>query len=102
MIDLNSMVKALRLAWLKQIFCTNVNTWKTYFMHLLRDVGGSLIFQCNYTMKDLSITSIFYHRELLQWWAEFRDLFSNKKDWVSVIWNNKDIRINGKSVFYKT
>ena len=59
-------------------------------------------FQCNYTMKDLSITSIFY-RELLKWWAEFWDLFSNEKDcWVSVIWNNKDIRINGKSVFYKT
>ena len=101
MIDLDSMVKALRLAWLKRTFSTNVNTWKTYFMHLLGDVGGSLIFQCNYTMKDLPITSIFY-RELLQWWAEFRDLFSNEKDWVSVIWNNKDIRINGKSVFYKT
>ena len=70
-------------------------------MYLLKAVGGSLIFQCNYTMRDLSITSIFY-RELLQLWAEFRDLISIEKVWLSVIWNNKAIRIIGKSVFYKT
>ena len=26
----------------------------------------------------------------------------DRKDWCSVIWNNKDIKINGKPVFYKT
>ena len=52
-------------------------------------------------MKDLSIISIFY-RELLQWWSEFRDHFSDEKYWLSIIWNHKDIRINGKPVFYKT
>ena len=70
-------------------------------MHLLKDVGGSFIFECNYEIKDLSITSIFY-RELLQWWSEFRDLFSDEKNWISVVWNHKDIRINGKPVFYRT
>ena len=73
MIDIDSTVKALRLAW----------------------------FKCNYTMKDLSIISIFY-RELLQWWSEFRDHFSDEKYWLSIIWNHKDIRINGKPVFYNT
>ena len=70
-------------------------------LYLLKDFGGSLIFECNYTMKDLSIISIFY-RELLQWWSEFRDHFSDEKYWLSIIWNHKDIRINGKPVFYKT
>ena len=73
MIHIDSMVKALRLAW----------------------------FECNYTMKDLSIISIFY-RELLQWWSEFRDHVSDEKYWLTIIWNHKDIRINGKPVFYKT
>ena len=101
MIDIESMVKALRLAWLKRIFNDNESTWKTYLLYLLKDFGGSLIFECNYTMKDLSIISIFY-RELLQWWSEFRDHFSDEKYWLSIIWNHKDIRINGKPVFYKT
>ena len=101
MIDIESMVKALRLAWLKRIFIDNESTWKTYLLYLLKDFWGSLIFECNYTMKDLSIISIFY-RELLQWWSEFRDHFSDEKYWLSIIWNHKDIRINGKPVFYKT
>ena len=100
MIDLESMIKALRLAWLKRIFNNNENTWKSYLMYLLKDVAGPFIFQCNYAMKDLLITSLFY-RELLHWWAEFRDHCSNKKDWISVIWNHKEIRIDGKPVFYK-
>jgi len=27
--------------------------------------------------------------------------FDVEKDWQNIIWNNKDIRINNKSVFYK-
>ena len=39
---------------------------------------------------------------MLQWWAEFRDGFSTEKYWQSIIWNNKDVRINNAPVFYKT
>ena len=101
MIDIDSVVKALRLAWLKRIFNDNESTWNIYLMHLLKDVGGSFIFECNYDMKDILTTSVFYG-ELLQWWSDFRDLFSDEKYWTSIIWNHKDIRINGKSVFYRT
>ena len=63
------MIKVLRLAWLN-----GQSTLNTYFRYFLNDLGGPFIFECNYTIKDLSITSFFY-RELLQWWSEFRDLF---------------------------
>ena len=39
---------------------------------------------------------------MLQWWAEFRDEFSAGKPWRNIIWNNKDIRIDNKPIFYKT
>ena len=100
MIDVDSLMKALRLAWLKRIFSNNSATWKTYFMFLLKELGGPLIFSYNYNIDDLSITSLFY-KELLQWWSQFRNDFADQKDWSSVTWNNKDIRINGKPVFYK-
>ena len=40
MIDLETMVKCLRLAWLKQIFNGNHGTWKRYLKHQLKSVGG--------------------------------------------------------------
>ena len=101
MIDIGSMIKALRLAWLKRIFNNNDSTWKFYLIHVLKKIGDLLIFECNYAIKDLPTISTFY-RELLIWWSEFRDLFFEEKYWLSIIWNNKDIKINGKPVFYKT
>ena len=71
MIDIDSLIKALRLTWLKRIFSNNRATWKTYLMFLLKESGGPLIFSCNYNIEDLSITSLFY-RELLQWWSQFQ------------------------------
>ena len=52
-------------------------------------------------MNDLSINSVFY-RELLEYWLEFRNLFLANKERLCIIWNNKDIRIDGKPVFYKS
>ncbi len=71
MVDVDSLIKAIRRAWLKRIFNNNRATWKTYFMFLLKELGGPLIFSCNYNIDDLSITSLFY-KELLQWWSQFR------------------------------
>ena len=95
------MVKAVRLAWLKRIVSDKESTWKFYLLHLQRNVGGLLLFKCNYVMNDLSINSVFY-RELLQRWLEFRNLFLANKERLCIIWSNKDIKIDGKPVFYKS
>ena len=43
MIDLETMVKSLRQAWLKRIFSENDGTWKNYLHHLLKSSGGLFI-----------------------------------------------------------
>jgi len=96
-----TMVKSLRLAWLKRIFSENEGTWKNYLNHLLKCFGGSFLFHCNYNIKDLAISSQFYTK-LLQWWADFREEFSTEKPWHNIIRNNKDIRIDNKPIFYNT
>ena len=101
MTDIESLVKAIRLAWLKRIFIDNEYTWKFYLLHLLRNVGGILIFKCNYAMNDLSMNSVFY-RELVECWLEFRNLFLADKERLCIVWNNKDVRIDEKPVFYKS
>ena len=47
MIDLETMVKSLRLAWLKEIFNGNHGTWKRYLKHQLKSVGGLFFINCN-------------------------------------------------------
>ena len=60
MVDLDCMIKSLRLAWLKRIFSSNRGTWKSYLRHLLAKYGGLFLFNCNFDVKDLSIHSQFY------------------------------------------
>ena len=84
MMDLDSMIKALRLSWLKRFFSSNKGAWKTYLRYILKDYGGFLLFSCNYNIKDLSITSQFY-RELIHWWSEFRGMFGTTRKYEFII-----------------
>ena len=101
MIDLESMIKSLRLAWLKRIFGENDGAWKNYLRVSLKRYGGLFLFYCNYDIKDHHVPSLFYS-ELLQWWSEFRDGYDIKKEWQHIVWNNKEIRINNQPIFYGT
>ena len=100
MIDLVSMIKSLRLAWMKRIFGTSEGAWKRYLCFLLERFGGLFLFYCNYDVKDLSISSQFYS-DLLHWWSEFRCDFDTRKEWKFIVWNNKEIRVNNKPIFYR-
>ena len=100
MIELESMVKSLRLAWLKQLFSDSNATWKTYLLHLLKPVGGKFFLNCNYEVSDYTLSSQFY-QELLLWWSEFCESFTSESDWKIIVWNNKEIRIDNKPVYYK-
>ena len=69
--------------------------------HLLTKFGGLFLFNCNYDVKDISVPSLFYS-QLLKWWSDFREDFSSAKDWHNIIWNNRDIRIDGSPVLLRS
>ena len=92
MIDLESMVKSLRLAWLKIIFGENDGAWKSYLRVAMKRF---ILLQRRY------VPSLFYS-ELLKWWSDFRDGYDTKKEWRQIVWNNKEIRINNKPISYGT
>lgn len=64
------------------------------------EVWGLFLFNCNYDINDLSISSLFYS-QLMQWWSEFREDFAYSQDWLNIIWNNRDVPRDGNPVFYK-
>ena len=100
MVDLECMVKSLRLAWLKRIFSGTNGTWKSYLQHILSSVGGLFFFNCNYNISDYTIPSQFY-QELLLWWSQFRETFATEEDWKTINQNNKEIKVENKLVYYK-
>ena len=51
---------------------------------------------------DFSTTDDLTARETVVTEFEFRNLFSANKERLCIIWNNKDISIDGKPVFYKS
>lgn len=76
--------------------------WLSYLKYNLKKCGGCFLFRWNYHVNDLDLSVSNYYLELLLWWAEFRRSFSDVNYPQTVIWNNKDIRINNKPVFYET
>ena len=47
-IDLECMVKSLRVAWLRRIFNEINGLWKSFLQHLLSPLGGFFFLACNY------------------------------------------------------
>ena len=52
------------------------------------------------SIKGITIPSQFY-QELLLWWSQFRETFATEEDWKTIIWNNKEIKVENKPVYYK-
>ena len=51
MIDLESMIKSLRLAWLKRIFQCNNGAWRSFLRFSLEPFGGLFYFTVIMTLK---------------------------------------------------
>ena len=97
MIDYETMIKALRLSWLKD----SSGFWKCYLNYLLENEGGLfLLLQRNYDVNQINVSSTFYH-DLLAWWSNIRGVEDLNNVYKYITWNNKEIKVDGKSVFYK-
>ena len=60
----------------------------------------SVLSKCNYKVSNYTISSQFYHERLL-WWSEFRESFVSESAWKIILWNNKEIGIDNKPVYFK-
>ena len=100
--DLELHIKALRLSWIPRLLDEKEGPWISYLKYNLKKYGGCFLFRFNYDVNDLDLSLSKFYLQLLRWWADFRCSFSDVNYSQNVIWNNKDIRINNKPVFYKT
>ena len=93
-VDIKIMMQALLIVWVSRLwFQSNWNSVIT--LYLLQYGGIRFLLQCNYDYKNFEIPD-FYKNILRYSYYVIVEPHGNE-----IIWNNQDIRINNKPIFYK-
>ena len=69
-----------------------------YLSDLLSSHGGLFLLNCNCDVDKLNTLPDFYY-EFLLWSSELRDVVDCEGEYKYIVWNNREIKIDGKSVF---
>ena len=76
MIDVETMIKALRLAWIPSLFTPGRKNWKTLPDYYLDRYGGlSFLLRCNCCTKYIDGSSSFY-KDILKFFNELKTLYN--------------------------
>ena len=99
MIDVGTMIKALRLAWIPRHFAPEKKNWKTIPDDYLGRYGGlSFLLRCNYCSKYFDGLSSFY-KDILMFFSELKTLYNYHRGQDMNLLNNKEILVGGKPIF---
>ena len=97
-----TMVKALRLSWISRFLLGSDESWKAIPNSYFTKLGGlPFILKCNYNAKKLGEKLPTFCRELLDYFADLRNNFEDMHQKTFILWNNKNITIEGKSFYWK-
>ena len=59
------------------------------------------LLNCNYSVKNLDSRIPLFYRELLEYFQELRSSYEDPLKREFILWNNKEIIIENKSVFWR-
>ena len=95
-------IKALRLSWISRLLNNTRDTW-TAIPNYYFDKHGGLLFllNCNYSVGKLDQKIPLFYRELLDYFQQLRTNYEDPLNREFILWNNRDINIENKSVFWK-
>jgi len=99
MTNIETMVKALRLAWIPRLLTPGRKNWKMVPDYYLGKYDGlRFLLRCNYDIKYIEGLPMFY-KDILKYFNDLKTLYSYEKGQDMVIFNNKEILVGGKPVF---
>ncbi|KAL9967827.1 hypothetical protein ACROYT_G026124 [Oculina patagonica] len=102
---LESIIRTQRILVCKRLANEQTSNWKTILLHYLKPVGGIFILCCDFDVKTLPIKLPPFYEECLKYFSECSvankgvQNLSAAEILKTVLWNNKAICINGKSVY---
>ena len=98
------MDKSLKAVWAKRLCDAGDSKWCAAFSSATTHLGGTFLFECNFDIHDLNLTSElpFFYKEILSAWQEIHSTDPSSADeyGIEIIWNNRFIRIDGKPIFF--
>ena len=104
MLDLTLFDNALKIVWVKRLCANDERPWKFIPLSLLSNVGGSLLFLCNYDVQYLPLNENLpkFYRDIISHWQRINKTNLKTKGDVlnQIIWNNQFIRVNILSIFF--
>ena len=98
--DFDIMLKALKLAWIPRLLLTSDNSnWCIIPKHYFRKKGGlNFLLRCNYDTNYFNYLPLFY-KKILDFFNELKTLYSYDQKQELILFNNKDILVDGKPIF---
>ena len=104
MTDFNTMIKALKVAWIPRLQSRTNASRKIIPEAAMQNLGGlSFLTYCNYDVNSLQINNlpVFYRKVLKQWQSSKHAFWNDTPPHKEIIWNNRNIMIESKPLFYK-
>ena len=100
MIDFDIMLKALKLTWIPRLLRTSENSnWCIIPRYHFRRMGGlNFLLRCNYDTNHFNDLPLFY-KKILEFFNELKILYSYDQKQELILFNNKDILVDGKPIF---
>ena len=100
MIDFDIMSKALKLTWIPRLLRTSDNSnWCIIPKHYFKRMGGlNFLLRCNYDTNFFNDLPLFY-KKILEFFNELKTLYSYDQKQELILFNNKDILVDGKPFF---
>ena len=101
MVDIDTMFKALKLAWIPRLLIPGNQSWKTVADYYLRKFGGlNFLLRCNYDAKYIKSIPLFY-RNILVYFNELKTLYDFDQAQDIILFNNKEILVDSKTIFVR-
>jgi len=96
---IESIVFASKAMWIKRLW--NKNAPLDFFAQQLPDMDFKDFIQCEIDPETLSHSIPTFYRQVLYAWFTIKPKLRKHKLPYTIIWLNKNIRVNGKAIFYK-
>ena len=104
---LESIIRTQRIMCCKTFVEAQQSSWKMILSHYLKQVGEKLVLARRFDLKKLPVKLPRFYEECLQIFAEHSaamggcsKILDNNTRANTIIWNNKNILIDGASIFH--
>lgn len=100
MLDFNLMNNSFKVKWIKKYLENPESIWFCIPHNIFKQIGGlKFVLSCNFNVTKLPLKlSLFHQQVLMAWKLCYIHNFSPHK---TIIWNNENITVNNKSIYFQ-